>query len=153
MDLPLDKLNKCYLKSLLYRPQYQTQQYKPIPHPSGIPGTPPSALTHPTGQNSVNQAAEALHSFKRQARRSVAEYPKLQDDKHWTEWRRSFHAIATIQGVAEVLDPTYVPEDDMVAVWFEMQKFLYSVMVVSVRTTFGKGIVRKHEEEQDAQAV
>ena len=63
-------------------------------------------------------------------------------------------AEAFAQDVADVLDPTYIPEDDSSKTLFDLkQRYMYAVFVRNIKNDLGKGIVRSHESSFDAQAV
>jgi hypothetical protein len=81
-------------------------------------------------------------------------FPTLKEEKFNDTWHQSFANQACAQDVIQVLDPNYVPttpeEKDL---FEEKQKFLYAVLEQKVLTDRGKGIIRDHEHDYNAQKV
>ena len=78
----------------------------------------------------------------------------LKEEKFNDTWHRTFYTQARAQDLMEVLDATYVPttqeEKDL---FNEKQKYVYAVLEMKVLTDRGKGFIREHENNYDAQKV
>ena len=76
-------------------------------------------------------------------------FPTLKDEKYNDQWHRSFMTQARAQDVDKILDETYVPTTQEKDLFAEQ----YAVLETKVMTDVGKSIVRKHENDYDAQQV
>lgn len=95
-----------------------------------------------------------LESFRRGIKRDPTLFPTLKDEANNDKWHTKFFNQARSQGVEDVLDGNYKPsskeEEELFA---EKQKYVYSVLDDHVLTDEGKTIVRRHQQEADAQSV
>ena len=92
--------------------------------------------------------------FKRGIRRDTNAFSVLKDVKHFDEWNRSTIAQARSQGLGDILNPTFKPEEtdtDAVDLFREKQAFMYSVFHKTLLTDTGRELVRHHEKKFDAQ--
>ena len=116
------------------------------------------ASESPHAANATAALATPLRSpadfFRRGIKRDSAVFPVLKDEKFNDTWHRSFANQARAQDVMEILDATYVPETpEQVELFNEKQKYMYAILEQKVLTDRGKGFVRDHENDYDAQKV
>ena len=91
---------------------------QPIVSPAPVPSPAP-----------VHTAAlSPADEFKKGIKRDVTAYSVFRERKHWNTWYRDFHATAIAQGLANVLDPSYVPSTPEEQALFDLlQSFLFAV--------------------------
>ena len=78
----------------------------------------------------------------------------LKDNKQWDSCQRNLEAQTNYQDVANILDPTYVPQaPEDIALFDEKQKYMYSVLERILQTDEGKVIVRSHDNDRNAQLI
>jgi hypothetical protein len=78
----------------------------------------------------------------------------LKDNKHFNSWNRDFVATAHMHHAHRVLDEGYCPSNDVdVAVFKEMQTFMYAVLNTHLQTDKGKSLVSQFEATCDAQSI
>ena len=74
----------------------------------------------------------------------------------YDQWKRSVVATARVQGMSDILNPTYVPNpNDSVAIdAFDLkQSYMYDVFSRILRTSRGASLVRAYEDTYNAQAI
>ena len=79
----------------------------------------------------------ALSKFKRGTKRDASAYPIFKNDLYYDTSQRSFLAIIKGQGLYDVANPDFEPDDgDQYAqeLFQEKQSFVYSVLVTSLQT-------------------
>ena len=92
--------------------------------------------------------------FRRGVKRDKTHYEDLKDDKYFNTWNRGFVATAHMHRTHLVLDETYVPSTDVeIAVFKEMQTFMYAVLEDHLKTDKGKSLVSHYEVTRDAQSI
>ena len=96
---------------------------------------------------------QAINDFQKGTKRNVSDYPKLSDDKYWFNYARKLKATAAAHGIAEVLDPDYVPDLDNEELFNAKNTFIYSVFVSTLQTGKSRRCVRMHQATMDGQAV
>ena len=97
---------------------------------------------------------ETLYSWKKGIKRDILAFPVLKYDEQGLTFRDEFEAQASTQGVEEVLDEHYVPNNsdkDAKEVFKAKNEFVYSVLLRAIQTPVGRGVVRKHGRDKDAQ--
>ena len=86
--------------------------------------------------------------FQRQIKFDISAYPKLLKEKHYATWNREFKAIATAQGLSDVLDITIDPTTlDLPSQELDRTKnqAMYPVFQRTLMTSATKSIVLKQE--------
>ena len=94
--------------------------------------------------------------FKRGIRRDGNAFSVLKDVKHFDEWNRSTIAQARSQGLGDVLNSEFQPEEndtDALDLFQEKQAFMYSVFNKILLTDTGRELVRQHDKKFDAQKI
>ena len=90
----------------------------------------------------------------RPAKRNPNVYPILEDENNGNYWIKRFRAIAASQGLSNILEPAYKPQEAQAITQFdEEQDFLFDVLCTTVTFPRGKAIVRKYERGRDAQGA
>jgi hypothetical protein len=115
--------------------------------------TPSAPSTAPTPTSTSSHSAPSpVDLFKRGIKRDPSVYPTLKDELWNDNWHRSFANQARAQDLSDILNAAHVPttsaEYDL---FWEKQKYLYAVLESKVETAKGKAIIRKHENNFDAQ--
>ena len=130
-----------------------------VDNPTNVNNRGPHAQGAATGGN-VNAGANTrtpvapADAFQRTIKRDPTYFPTLKDEREFDEWERNLKSEAASQSVENVLNPDYIPTAGEQADLFAIQlKYMYSVFTKTVKTDFGKSIVRKHETDRDAQKV
>ena len=85
--------------------------------------------------------------------RSVNEYPKLKEDKMWISYNRALRVLASVHGVAEVLNTQQVIDEESNPLFKIKSTFLYSVFTFTLLTSKSRMLVRKYENTQSGQSV
>ncbi len=132
--------------------QEDFDSYRVGPFFTNFLGQPSSTATSSATSTPPKQTPAEL--FRRGIKRNSTLFPVLKDEKFNDWWHRSFANQARAQNVMEVLDSTYVPlttEDK--ELFDEKQKYVYAILEQKVMTDRGKGFVRDHEADYDAQKV
>jgi hypothetical protein len=92
--------------------------------------------------------------FRRGVKRDKTHYETLKDNKHFNSWNRGFVATTHMHHTHLVLDEGYCPLNDVdVAVFKEMQTFMYAVLQTHLQTDKGKALVSQFEATLDAQSI
>jgi hypothetical protein len=92
--------------------------------------------------------------FRRGVKRDKAHYADLKEDKYFSTWNRGFVATAHMHHTNKVLDEMYFPTSDIeMAVFKEMQTFMYAVLEEHLKTDKGKSLVSQFESTRDAQSI
>ena len=114
---------------------------------------PPSSTTTPPVSNTTSRYTPA-DLFRRGIKRDPSLFPVLKEEKLNDTWHRSFANQARAQDVIQVLDPNYTPSNaEEQELFDEKQKYIYAVLEQKVLTDRGKGFIREHENDYDAQKV
>ena len=96
----------------------------------------------------------ALNNFKMGTKRDSSAYPIFKNDLYYDTFQRSFLAIIKAQGLYDVANPDFEPDDgDQYAqeLFQGKQLFVYSVLITSLQTEKGRELVK--EFEGDAQSI
>jgi hypothetical protein len=87
-------------------------------------------------------------------KRDKAHYADLKDDKYFSTWNRGFVATSHMHHTQYVLDESYATTADVdIAVFKEMQTFMYAVLEDHLKTDKGKSLVSQFESSRDAQSI
>jgi hypothetical protein len=115
---------------------------------SGTVTNPPRSVTRAT-----NKPATPADLFHHGIKRDPSLFPMLKEERFNDSWHRSsFYNQARAQGLSDVLNPTFNPIGrDQVELFKEKQVYLYTVLESKVLTDAGQAIIRKYEEEANAQ--
>ena len=77
----------------------------------------------------------------------------MKEDKQWDDWNRSTLATA-YSHACENIFTDYVPRtDEAKELFFEQQKFIYSVFESCLKTSMGRYCVHKLQHTFDTQAI
>jgi hypothetical protein len=80
-----------------------------------------------------------VKEFRRGVKRNKTHYEDLKDDKYFNTWNRGFVATAHMHHTQLVLDENYIPKTNAdIAVFKEMQTFMYAVLQDHLKTDKGK---------------
>jgi hypothetical protein len=89
--------------------------------------------------------------FQRGVKRNKAHFADLKEDTYFSTWNRGFVATAHMLHTKMVLDEMYFPTLDIeMAVFKEMQTFMYAVLEEHLKTDKGKSLVSQFESTRDA---
>ena len=95
-------------------------------------------------------APSAVDSFKKGSKRSIADYKICQKISQWTSWHQATVATGRDHGVAEIFDPTYIPDDDAaIALFQEQQKFMFSVFATTLKESSAASLYDTYAIEGD----
>ena len=95
-----------------------------------------------------------LQEFRKAAKRDKSQYSDLKEEKQWDNWYRSTISTARSHGCEHVFDPQYKPEtSEDIAIFDEVQKFMYSVFDAKLHTDVGKDLVQTYFQTYDAQTI
>ena len=124
------------------------------PHVGVTRAAAPSNAPTTSSTSTTSSRYTPAELFWRGIKRDPSLFPVLKEEKFNDTWHRTFATQARAQDVMQVLDPTYTPsnaeEQDL---FDEKQKYVYAILEQKVLTDRGKGFVRKHENDYDAQKV
>jgi len=105
-----------------------------------------------TNITSTKSSSYSVDSFKKSMKRDPSVFPILKREEYNDQWHRTFINQARAQDISEVLDPKYVPTNaDEKELFQEKQKYVYAILDKCVETAKGKAILRKYEDDFDAQ--
>jgi hypothetical protein len=108
------------------------------------------------GSDDSDLALEAMtvQEFCRGFRRDITHYEDLKDDKYFNLWNRAFVATGHMHHTHLGLDENYIPKNDVdIAVFKEIQTFMYAVLEDHLKTDKGKSLVSQYELKRDAQSI
>ena len=115
------------------------------------PPEPTTLMTTFTGHPKGSMASEsqvALYNFRKGTKRDASAYPIFKNDLHYDTLQRSFWATIKAQGLYDVADPDFDPDDGdqyNKQLFEEKQSFVYSVLVTSLQTDKGREWVKEFE--------
>ena len=110
-----------------------------------------------TPQSTVSSEASesyiTLTNFKKGIKRDAIAYPIFKNERYYNTFIRHFKATAKAQGLNSLMDPNFTPGSDEreQQLFQEQQDFLYSVLILSLKTEFSEALVKDHEG--DAQLI
>ena len=122
---------------------------KPPPYESHTPMT---TFTGHIKPPPFSESQIALNNSKRATKRNTSAYPIFKNDLYYDTFQRSFLAIIKAQGLYDVANPDFEPDDgDQYAqeLFQEKQSFVYSVLVTSLQTEKGRELVKELKEMQN----
>src|SRR5687767_2358760 len=97
---------------------------------------------------------DLIKDFKCGICRDASQFSTLKDDATWDNWNRGTIAQARAQDIAEVLNPSYIPSStEVVELFAEKQKFMYTVFKKTLLTDKGKALVCLYQHSFDAQTI
>jgi len=82
-----------------------------IRQPLNLESAPNPGNRTPSVSSSLPQftrSEKAVIEFRKSLKREISAFPKLQDEKHWDNFRRSVAITARTQGIEDVLDVEYI---------------------------------------------
>ena len=86
-------------------------------------------------------APDPLADFKKGVKHDPTHFPPIKDIKQWDSWKRLFVATAEMQGVKNVLEIAYTLHAFEVNLFKEQQKYVYSVLLNTVKAPTLKSII------------
>ena len=94
-----------------------------------------------------------LTNFKKGIKRDASAYPIFKNERYYNTFIRHFKATAKAQGLNSLMDPNFTPGSDEYEqqLFQDQQDFLYSVLILSLKTDFSEALVKDHEG--DAQLI
>ncbi|EEC42572.1 predicted protein [Phaeodactylum tricornutum CCAP 1055/1] len=109
----------------------------------------------PVGSDARSSSVKsAAAKFRKTIKNHFVPYPKFSEDRFWVTWNTNIRIKLRVHGVQLVLDPDYLPETvDETDTFVEMQNFAFGVFNNILLTPRAHGILHKHVDELDAQAV
>ena len=118
------------------------------PSKLGSPATPRSMATSEASDSYIT-----LTNFKKGIKRDASAYPIFKNERYYNNFIRHFEATAKAQGLSTLMDPNFTPRSDEYEqqLFQEQQDFLYSVLILSLKTDFSEALVKDHEG--DAQLI
>ena len=112
----------------------------------------PIAPVLPTSTTPLH-SSPSTREFRQHIKINVSDYVKLKEDQQWRSFHRQLMATAANHDTLDVLNPSYQPSPELVAVFEQKQRFMYNVFIQCINTSKGKVCVRSHESTMDAQLV
>ena len=98
------------------------------------------------------KTADPLHTFLKNKGTSKA-YKPFHEEKYWNQWHRAFVAIATSQGLEDVLNPTYSLGTTATvadfALWNAKQKHACAILSSCLLESGSQHIVRQYSNKDD----
>ena len=64
-----------------------------------------------TKPTTISESQTALNNFKRGTKRDASAYSIFKNDLYYDTFQRSFMAVIKVQGLYDVVDPDYDPDD------------------------------------------
>jgi hypothetical protein len=120
--------------------------------PSGPPGPPGHPAPIPPG---YDPGSSTYRPKQREWRFRVdaSQYDKFDDDSKWHRWSLNTMTQARAQGMGNIFNPDYVP-NDYDRDYFEGMNFtFFGVLQKKVHTPEGKAIIARHQWDSNAQQV
>ena len=116
---------------------------------ASAPVVQPATSSAPSGRPSTSSTSGYVLSpadeFKKSIKRDPTAFKSFSDRKQWNPWHREFRAIANAQGLADVLDSTYVPSStDQQALFDVLQSYTFAVFTRTLKEPSAAGILRKY---------
>ena len=115
-----------------------------------VGAVPDTAVVAAAGAGALPGAPSAVDSFKKGSKPSITDYKILQKISQWTSWRQATVATGRDHGVAEIFDPTYIPDDDAaIALFDEQQIFMFSVFATTLKESSAASLYDTYAIEGD----
>ena len=116
----------------------------PTPDPSTDPSAAPPAAPSAAPSTGLSPADEITARIKR----DVSSYSTFKDRRQWSQWHRSFLALASSHGLSDVLDPDYSPSTESERLLFaHLQKFTFAVLTTHIRESEASEVLRKYSSK------
>ena len=134
--------NEDYIK-------FKGMDIEPMPNIRSYHAEPTKPMTTFYGHTkptTISESQTALNNFRRGTKRDASAYPIFKNDLYYDPFQRSFVAVIKAQGLYDVVDPDYDPDDGdqyEKELFQEKQHFVYSVMVTSLQTERGRELVKE----------
>jgi hypothetical protein len=125
---------------------------QPTINTSGVSSTNNNTNTGHSGSSNHSE----LQNFIRSIKKDRSQYEVIKDDRQFDNWQRSFLAVARTHKLEEIFDENYTPDGNKpeeFQLWQEKQRFVYSVFDLTLKTDYGKTLVRKYQHTFDAQKI
>jgi hypothetical protein len=125
---------------------------------ASITGTPnqPSTTPHTSNNPNPSPTHSSTPSFQQGVKINFSDYPKLKDDKQWRNFQRQLMACAAAHDTTDVLNPTFVPDENNLAevtAFNQKKRFMYNVFTQCIQTSKGRICVRQNIHNVDGQQV
>jgi hypothetical protein len=93
--------------------------------------------------------------WSKSIKRDTNAYTICKEDHQWENWHREFTVTARSQQMDNILDDGYKPAVKSLdeAKFKQQQIYMYNVLNKTVKTNYGKEILRRHHNELNAQCV
>ena len=105
-----------------------------------------------TAITNAPRSVDRLETFLKHKGTSEA-YKPLREAKYWNQWHRAFVAIATSQGLEDVLDPTFALGTTATSadfdLWNAKQKHAYAILSSCLLESGSQQIVRRYSNKDD----
>ena len=92
-------------------------------------------------------APDPLADFKKGVKCDPTHFQPIKDIKQWDSWKRSFMATTEMQGMQSVLDVAYTLHPSEVDLFKEQQRYIYSVLLNTVKAPTLKPIVIEAQKD------
>ena len=118
--------------------EFRKMDIEPAPNTTSYHGEPTKPMTTFYGHTkptTISESQTALNNFKRGTKRDASAYTVIKNDLYSDNFQRSFMAVIKAQGLYDVVDPDYDPDDGdqyKRELFQEKQYFVYSVLVTSL---------------------
>ena len=109
--------------------------------------------TQPDQTPTPSSDTSLINAFRSKIKITIADYPKLKEDKQWCPFNRLLKATAASHDTLEVLQPNYEPPPNLQDVFNLKVSFMYNVFSQTLHTSKGKVCVRSHDSTRNAQLV
>ena len=120
--------------------EFREMDIEPMPNIRSYhtePTKPMTTFYGHTKPTTITESQTALNNFKKGTKRDVSAYPIFKNNLYYDTFQRSFMAVIKAQGLYDVVDPDYDPDDaDQYEkeLFQEKQYFVYYVLVTSLQT-------------------
>ena len=95
-----------------------------------------------------------LESFQKGTKRDKTQYDELKDERNFEIWKIEFLATAHSHKLEDVFNHTYVPRNqDEIDIFQAKQSFAFSVLARTLKTDYGKILVRQYAPTRNAQRI
>ena len=137
--------------------EFREMDIEPMPNTRSYHGEPTKPMTTFYGHtkpSTISELQTVFNNFKRDTKRDASAYPIFKNDLYYDMFQRSFMVVIKAQGLYDVVDPDYDPDDGdqyKREPFQEKQYFVYSVLVTSLQTERGRELVK--EFEGDARSI
>ena len=137
--------------------EFRKMDVEPMTNTRSSHTEPPKPMTTFYGHTkptTISESLTALNNFKKGTKRDASGYPIFKNDHYYDTFQRSFLSVIKAQGLYDVADPDYDPDDgDQYdkELFKETQFFVCSVLATSLQTEKGRELVK--EFEGDARSI